>query len=96
MGSLVLVRSHGAQRSNQSRLSVAGWGSAVARSIRAARCSAVWRLASSIAGAAEGLGAALAGVNDPERLGRVGDWIIECGTASELLARVRHDGPSGD
>ena len=41
--------------------------------------------------AAEGLVAALAGVTDAERLGRVGDWIIECATASDLLARVRHD-----
>ncbi len=43
------------------------------------------------AGAAEGLAAALAGVTDPERLARVGDWIIECATGSELLARVRGD-----
>ena len=41
--------------------------------------------------AAEGLAAALAGVTDAERLGRVGDWIIECATASDLLARVRRD-----
>ena len=47
------------------------------------------------AAAAEMLAAALAGVTDLERLGRVGDWIIECETASELLARVRGDGPSG-
>ena len=47
------------------------------------------------AGAAEGLAAALAGVNDPDRLARVGDWIIECATASELLARVRGDNGSG-
>ena len=46
--------------------------------------------------AAEGLAAALAGVTDPERLGRVGDWIIECATASDLLARVRRDDGSGD
>ena len=45
--------------------------------------------------AAEGLAAALAGVADPERLGRVGDWIIECATASELLARVRRENGSG-
>ena len=38
------------------------------------------------AGAAEGLTAALAGVTDPDRLARVGDWIIECASASELLA----------
>ncbi len=43
------------------------------------------------AGAAEGLAAALAGVTDPDRLARVGDWIIECATGSELLARVRGD-----
>ena len=47
------------------------------------------------AAAGEALAAALAGVADPERLGRVGDWIIECSTASELLARVRGDGRSG-
>ena len=47
------------------------------------------------AGAAEGLAAALAGVTDPDRLARVGDWIIECATASELLARVRGDNGSG-
>ena len=46
--------------------------------------------------AAEALAAALAGVSDPERLGRVGDWIIECATASDLLARVRRDDGSGD
>ncbi len=48
------------------------------------------------AGAAEGLATALAGVTDPDRLARVGDWIIECATASELLARVRGDDGSGD
>ena len=47
------------------------------------------------AGAAEGLAAALADVTDPDRLARVGDWIIECATASELLARVRGDSGSG-
>ena len=47
------------------------------------------------AGAAEGLAAALAGVTDPDRLARVGDWIIECATASELLARVRGGNGSG-
>ena len=46
-------------------------------------------------GAAEGLAAALADVTDPDRLARVGDWIIECATASELLARIRGDNGSG-
>ncbi len=41
--------------------------------------------------AAEKLAAALAGVTDAERLGQVGDWIIECATAADLLARVRGD-----
>ena len=45
--------------------------------------------------AADELAAALAGVADPERLGRVGDWLIECATASDLLARVRGDNGSG-
>ena len=43
------------------------------------------------AASAERLAAALAGVTDPDRLGRVGDWIIECATAADLLARVRGD-----
>ena len=47
------------------------------------------------AAAGELLAAALAGVTDPDRLGRVGDWIIECATAPELLAHVRGDDPSG-
>ena len=47
------------------------------------------------AGIAGDLAAALAGVTDPERLARVGDWIIECATAAELLARVRDDSGSG-
>ena len=47
------------------------------------------------AGAAEGLAAALAGVTDPDRLARVGDWIIECATAPDLLARVRGDDGRG-
>ena len=34
------------------------------------------------------LAAVLAEVADPERLAEVGDWIIECGTGTELLARV--------
>ncbi len=46
------------------------------------------------AAAAEELAAALAGVTDPDRLGRVGDWIIECATAEDLLDRVRDDDPS--
>ena len=36
----------------------------------------------------ERLSASLAEVADPVRLAEVGDWIIECGTAAELLARV--------
>ena len=48
------------------------------------------------AGAADGLAAALTGVTDPDRLARVGDWIIECASASDLLARVHGDnGPGG-
>ena len=34
------------------------------------------------------LAAALEDVADPDRLAEVGDWIIECGTAADLLARV--------
>ncbi len=40
------------------------------------------------ADAARRLEAVLAEVTDPERLAEVGDWIIECGTAAELFARL--------
>ena len=40
------------------------------------------------ADAARRLAAVLAEVTDPERLAEVGDWIIECGTAAELFARL--------
>ena len=46
------------------------------------------------AASGEGLAAALAGVTDPDRLAQVGDWIIECETAADLLARVRGDSRS--
>ena len=39
------------------------------------------------------LAAALAEVADAERLAEVGDWIIECGTAAELLASIARSGP---
>ena len=41
--------------------------------------------------AAQRLGAALEGVADPDRLTRIGDWIIECETADELFARFQDD-----
>ena len=47
------------------------------------------------AAAGEGLAAALAGVADPDRLAQVGDWIIECETGADLLARVRGDDRAG-
>ena len=37
----------------------------------------------------ERLSALLAGVNDPARLGEVGDGIVDCATGAELLGRVR-------
>ena len=40
------------------------------------------------ADAGEQLAAALAEVTDPGRLAQVGDWIIECGTAADLFARL--------
>ena len=40
------------------------------------------------AATARRLAAALEDVADAGRLAEVGDWIIECGTAAELLARV--------
>ena len=40
------------------------------------------------AAAGQQLAAALAEMTDPGRLAQVGDWIIECGTAAELFARL--------
>ena len=38
--------------------------------------------------AADRLSARIDGVTDPERLAEVGDWIIDCGTEEEFLARA--------
>ena len=46
------------------------------------------------AAAGQQLAAALADVTDPDRLAQFGDWIIECGTAAELFARLA-DTPRG-
>ena len=46
--------------------------------------------------ASERLTAALAGVTDPDRLAQVGDWIIECATAADLIARVLDEGRPRD
>ena len=40
------------------------------------------------AAAGRQLAPALADVTDPGRLAQVGEWIIECGTAAELFARL--------
>ena len=39
---------------------------------------------------------ALAAVADPARLAQVGEWIIECETAADLMARVLDAGSAGD
>ncbi len=48
------------------------------------------------AAAGEQLAAALADVTDPDRLAQVGEWIIECGTAAELFARLAKAPPRGN
>ena len=40
------------------------------------------------AGTAERLAGLLARIDDPERLAEAGDWIIECVTGADLIARV--------
>ena len=40
------------------------------------------------AAAGQQLVAALVEVTDPGRLAQVGEWIIECGTAADLFARL--------
>ena len=42
--------------------------------------------------AAERLSALIEGVSDPEHLAEVGDWIIDCATEDELLARAGRRG----
>ena len=42
--------------------------------------------------AAERLAALIEGESDPERLAEVGDWIIDCGTEAEFLARADRGG----
>ena len=37
---------------------------------------------------AERLSALLAGIGDPARLADIGDWIIDCASGDELIARV--------
>ena len=37
------------------------------------------------------LSARLARIDNPERLAEVGDWIVDCATGAELLARTEHD-----
>ena len=46
--------------------------------------------------ASDRLAAALAGVAEPDRLAQVGDWIIECATAADLIARVLDEGRLND
>ena len=40
------------------------------------------------ADAAGRLAALLAGIEDPERLADVGEWIIDCASGDELIARL--------
>ncbi|MCY4660758.1 MAG: Rpn family recombination-promoting nuclease/putative transposase [Acidobacteria bacterium] len=48
------------------------------------------------AAAAGRLADALAGIDDPARLAQVGEWIIECETAADLIARVLDTDNAGD
>ena len=58
--------------------------------VRADQRAQLRRLASRKFGgqAAERLSELIRGVTDPERLVEVGDWIIDCGTEAEFLARA--------
>ena len=47
-------------------------------------------------GAAARLGTALSDATDPERLAQVGEWIIECETAADLMAPVLDKTSAGD
>ena len=43
--------------------------------------------------AAERLSALLAGVTDADRLAEVGEWIVDCATTADFLARVSRAPP---
>ena len=43
--------------------------------------------------AAERLSALLAGVTDADRLAEAGEWIVDCATTADFLARVSREGP---
>ena len=43
------------------------------------------------AGTADELSRLVAGIDDPERVARIGDLVIECETGVELLARARKE-----
>ena len=47
------------------------------------------------AGTAERLAGLLSRIDDPERLAEAGDWIIECASGDELIARVGDIAGSG-
>ena len=47
------------------------------------------------AGTAERLAGLLSRIDDPERLAETGDWIIECASGDELIARVGDIAGSG-
>ena len=47
------------------------------------------------ADAAEALSAALAGIEDPERLADVGAWLVSCDTGEEFFARAFSSPPDG-
>ena len=57
---------------------------------RASECACLHRLAARRFGsvAANSLAAFLESVDDAERLAEVGDWIVDCATAAELIERV--------
>ena len=65
------------------------------QSANCGRCSAVRRRGSSMPARPRGWPPRSPASPDPDRLARVGEWIVECATASELLARVRGDNGSG-
>ena len=48
------------------------------------------------AGVSGRLATALSNVADPERLAQIGEWIIECETAADLMARVLDKTSAGD
>ena len=79
-------------RAHRREARAAGWAEGIAQGIERQR-SLLCRQAARRFGdeTAAPLAALLGGIDDPEHLAEIGDWIVDCATGAELLARMARD-----